>query len=493
MDEANQATTQSNGDAGCVDILKPCGFVADGEGDSKKTSVSFDVGIASFPYLADHGFQDMVVLPGAFYVELALRVHRESLQAAVAKIKQIEFLNPVILSAGNVTFPVEAGWLDEKTVQYKIYESNGADRSAVAGRLCAILEIEDGILRQAGSDATIFPVAAFQQRAVYLGDREKFYQSLRANGNQYGPQFQNLLHVWRVGDEALGRLRVHRPAAGTRHYLDPVLVDGAIQLLAAFFLDQGRTFILQGIEGITLFQPDFPAEMWVHAKLRPSGDATGNGGIGDVDVFDDAGLCRLKLQGVRFTYLERQETREVSEPSKTRMVVAATFTAEPVEDALQFWGGHLEFPVQVSFAPYNQVFQELLNPASQMRRNQEGVNVMLLNLDDWAAPGRSTGLKTDPEKVAANFDGLARHVLPNGLLPIIAMIGLDIGYFMSGIVVVESVFGWPGIGQLTWQAIQQIDIPIIMGVTLVAACAIVLGNLLADLVAPLIDPRIKLK
>ena len=85
------------------------------------------------------------------------------------------------------------------------------------------------------------------------------------------------------------------------------------------------------------------------------------------------------------------------------------------------------------------------------------------------------------------------HVVPNGLLPIIAMIGLDIGYFMSGIVVVESVFGWPGIGQLAWQAIQQIDIPIIMGVTLVAACAIVLGNLLADLMAPLIDPRIKLK
>jgi peptide/nickel transport system permease protein len=85
------------------------------------------------------------------------------------------------------------------------------------------------------------------------------------------------------------------------------------------------------------------------------------------------------------------------------------------------------------------------------------------------------------------------HVVPNGLLPIIAMIGIDIGYFMSGIVVVESVFGWPGIGQLTWQAINQIDIPIIMGVTLVAACAIVLGNLLADLVAPLIDPRIKLK
>jgi peptide/nickel transport system permease protein len=85
------------------------------------------------------------------------------------------------------------------------------------------------------------------------------------------------------------------------------------------------------------------------------------------------------------------------------------------------------------------------------------------------------------------------HVLPNAALPVIAMIGIDIGYFMSGIVVVESVFGWPGIGQLTWQALQQNDIPIVMGVTLVSACAIVLGNLLADLVAPFIDPRIKLR
>jgi peptide/nickel transport system permease protein len=85
------------------------------------------------------------------------------------------------------------------------------------------------------------------------------------------------------------------------------------------------------------------------------------------------------------------------------------------------------------------------------------------------------------------------HGLRNALLPIVAMIGLDIGTFMGGAVVVESVYGWPGIGQLAWQAIQRIDIPIIMGVTLVAAVAIVLGNLIADLVTPLIDPRIRLR
>ncbi|MFZ5677841.1 MAG: ABC transporter permease [Pseudomonadota bacterium] len=85
------------------------------------------------------------------------------------------------------------------------------------------------------------------------------------------------------------------------------------------------------------------------------------------------------------------------------------------------------------------------------------------------------------------------HGLRNAILPIIAMIGLDVGIFMSGVVVVENVFGWPGIGQLMWQAIQSLDIPIIMGITTVAALFIVAGNLLADLVAPLIDPRIRLR
>ncbi|WP_225768202.1 ABC transporter permease [Inquilinus sp. Marseille-Q2685] len=106
---------------------------------------------------------------------------------------------------------------------------------------------------------------------------------------------------------------------------------------------------------------------------------------------------------------------------------------------------------------------------------------------------RQDYMRTARAKGLSAWRVVLAHALPNALLPIIAMIGIDIGLFMSGIVVVESVFGWPGIGQLTWQAIQRVDIPIIMGVTLVSAVAIVLGNLLADLIAPFIDPRIKLR
>jgi len=95
--------------------------------------------------------------------------------------------------------------------------------------------------------------------------------------------------------------------------------------------------------------------------------------------------------------------------------------------------------------------------------------------------------------------GSAKAALDRGIatvyqdLAIVPMIGLDIGIFMSGAVVVESIYGWPGIGQLAWQAIQRVDIPVIVGVTMVSAVGIVLGNLIADLVAPLIDPRIRLR
>lgn len=106
---------------------------------------------------------------------------------------------------------------------------------------------------------------------------------------------------------------------------------------------------------------------------------------------------------------------------------------------------------------------------------------------------RNDYIRTARAKGMSEWRVITRHGFRNAVLPIVAMIGLDIGIFMSGVVVVENIFGWPGIGQLMWQAIQSLDIPIIMGVTIVAACFIVLGNLMADLISPLIDPRVRLR
>lgn len=100
-------------------------------------------------------------------------------------------------------------------------------------------------------------------------------------------------------------------------------------------------------------------------------------------------------------------------------------------------------------------------------------------------------IRTAHAKGLSNTRVLFGHVLKNGLLPVVALVGMDIGVFMGGIVIVESVFGWPGIGQMVWQAIQLVDVPIIMAGVLVTSLFVVLGNLLADLALPLLDPRIQ--
>ena len=85
-----------------------------------------------------------------------------------------------------------------------------------------------------------------------------------------------------------------------------------------------------------------------------------------------------------------------------------------------------------------------------------------------------------------------RHSLRNVLTPLVTLLGMDLGYFLGGVVVIESIFGLPGVGKLTFDAIGSLDIPMITGAVLFAAIFIVLMNLLVDVVYALIDPRVRL-
>ena len=85
------------------------------------------------------------------------------------------------------------------------------------------------------------------------------------------------------------------------------------------------------------------------------------------------------------------------------------------------------------------------------------------------------------------------HALRNALLPVVSIIGLRFGALLGGAVLTESIFGWPGLGQLAVAAISQRDIPLVQGVVLTFAIAFALVNLLVDLMYSLIDPRIRLE
>jgi ABC-type dipeptide/oligopeptide/nickel transport system permease component len=84
-----------------------------------------------------------------------------------------------------------------------------------------------------------------------------------------------------------------------------------------------------------------------------------------------------------------------------------------------------------------------------------------------------------------------RHALKNALIPVLTISGLQFGQLMGGAVVVESVFGLPGLGKLLVDRVLGRDYPVIQGVVLVAACGFVLANLVVDLVYSLVDPRIR--
>lgn len=85
------------------------------------------------------------------------------------------------------------------------------------------------------------------------------------------------------------------------------------------------------------------------------------------------------------------------------------------------------------------------------------------------------------------------HSLRNALLPVVSVIGLRFGALLGGAVLTESIFGWPGLGQLAVSAISQRDIPLVQGIILTFALSFALVNLLVDLVYAVIDPRIRLE
>jgi peptide/nickel transport system permease protein len=111
--------------------------------------------------------------------------------------------------------------------------------------------------------------------------------------------------------------------------------------------------------------------------------------------------------------------------------------------------------------------------------------------------GAMLDVLAQPFVVAARGRGLPeplvlqRHVLRNALIPVVTLLGLSLPVLFSGVVFVEAVFAWPGVGGVLVQAVQARDYPVVMAATTVSALLVVTGNLLADVLAAVVDPRLR--
>jgi len=103
--------------------------------------------------------------------------------------------------------------------------------------------------------------------------------------------------------------------------------------------------------------------------------------------------------------------------------------------------------------------------------------------EDYVRTARAKGLR--------ELFVTGRHALPNALIPLVTVVGLQFGYILGGAVVIETIFTWPGVGLFTIQAILNRDYPVVQAAVVVLATAVVLINLAVDLLYVWLDPRIR--
>jgi peptide/nickel transport system permease protein len=157
-------------------------------------------------------------------------------------------------------------------------------------------------------------------------------------------------------------------------------------------------------------------------------------------------------------------------PAGQQMTPGRTFSSPAAEVLDVIW--HLTLPaLALAFA--------LLGPYVLIVRSSM---VEVLG-EDFITAKRALGIRR--ERV------LIRHGLRNALLPVVTLGALQLGFVVGGAVTIETLFSWPGLGQLTYTAIQDRDYPVLQGTFLVFAVAVIVANLLADVLYFLLDPRVQ--
>jgi peptide/nickel transport system permease protein len=150
----------------------------------------------------------------------------------------------------------------------------------------------------------------------------------------------------------------------------------------------------------------------------------------------------------------------------------------------------VDAPLAGDLAALRSAATQLVMPVACLVVSRLGVGVKLTRASLLAVIG-SDYVRTARAKGLAERRVLFRHALRNALMPVITAFGIQFGYLLGGTLVVEVVFGWPGIGQYAVGSITTVDVPAIMSVTVVISVFFVLTNYLVDALYLRLDPRLR--
>ncbi len=163
----------------------------------------------------------------------------------------------------------------------------------------------------------------------------------------------------------------------------------------------------------------------------------------------------------------------------------------PISGHIPFLGPLFQGDFRTAWENFPQAMPYLIMPA---------VSVSLFSLSRNARLVRSSMLETLSQdyvrtaraKGIPPFGVVIRHALRNAWMPVVTMLGLEFGFLLSGVVVVETIFSWPGVGRLVFNAINQRDIPLVQAAVILFSLLFVGLNLLVDVLYARLDPRVRL-
>lgn len=161
-----------------------------------------------------------------------------------------------------------------------------------------------------------------------------------------------------------------------------------------------------------------------------------------------------------------------------------------------FWFGLLLillFAVNLRWLPSlgRGTIAHLVLPALTLATYELALYLRLFN-SSLASEGQQDYVRTAYAKGQSRVKVLLRHMLPNALLPLITIAGINLGLLLGGTVVTETVFSWPGVGRLIVQSVSQRDYPVIIAGVVVVCLIFVIVNLIVDLLYAYVDPRVRL-
>lgn len=153
-------------------------------------------------------------------------------------------------------------------------------------------------------------------------------------------------------------------------------------------------------------------------------------------------------------------------------------------------GGYESADQATGIAHVTDVLNHLFLPALTLTLGYIGEYVIVMRSSLIEVTGEDY-IQTARAKGVRDADVLRRHAVPNAILPALTLVFYSFGFVLGGSIIIEAVFSWPGLGLLTYQAINDLDYPIIQAIFLLFSAAVILFNLAADILYGYLDPRIR--